>query len=176
MSVSALILNALQFGLLLSLLLSLIMWVSFQISPDMWVGDYPPDIREEYGEMSQKAKRYRPLIGVLFFGAVIGVVALSFGSLEHKSPTEPGFLEYLYTGLIVLLVFNAYDLLIIDWLIFNKIQPKRIILPGTEGMAGYQDYRFHARGFLVGVVFSAVGAGVLAAAWLGVQALLGSSG
>jgi tetrahydromethanopterin S-methyltransferase subunit B len=56
------------------------------------------------------------------------------------------------------MVFNLFDLLIADWLVFVKIQPKAIVLPGTEGMAGYKDYAFHFRGFLVGIVFSAVGA------------------
>jgi len=34
-------------------------------------------------------------------------------------------------------------LLILDWLIFVTIQPSFIVIPGTEGMAGYKDYWFH---------------------------------
>jgi hypothetical protein len=35
------------------------------------------------------------------------------------------------------------------------IQPRLIVLPGTEGMAGYKDYAFHFYGFLKGVIGSA---------------------
>ena len=36
-----------------------------------------------------------------------------------------------------------WDLVILDWLIFVTIQPSFIVIPGTEGMAGYKDYWFH---------------------------------
>lgn len=58
---------------------------------------------------------------------------------------------------ISLLVFNLFDLLVLDWLIFNTLQPKMIILPGTEGMAGYKDYAFHFHGFVIGLAFCLVG-------------------
>ena len=32
-------------------------------------------------------------------------------------------------------------------------RPRVIVLPGTEGLAGYGDYGFHFRGFLKGLVF-----------------------
>lgn len=38
-----------------------------------------------------------------------------------------------------------FDLLVMDWLFFVTLQPKRIILPGTEGAAGYKDYGFHLK-------------------------------
>jgi hypothetical protein len=166
MDTSFLILNGLKYGVLLCLLLTAIMVLSVAISPDMWVGDYPPDVREKYGPMSDKGRRYRPFIAVLFFGTLIGVTVLAFRAL-----TAPSFLEYFITGFLVLMVFNLYDLLVLDWLIFVTIQPKVIILPGTEGMAGYKDLRFHARGFLIGITFSAVGALILSAAAWGVQAV-----
>ena len=53
---SLLISNALLYGVLLSATLALIMGVSFGIAPDMWVGDYPPDIRACYGEMSSESE------------------------------------------------------------------------------------------------------------------------
>ena len=62
------------------------------------------------------------------------------------------------SAFITLLVFNIFDLLVLDWLIFNTLQPKMIILPGTQGMAGYKEYAFHFRGFLKGLVFCLMGA------------------
>ena len=162
MDFTLIFLNALLFGGILSVILSVVMLVSFAIAPDMWVGDYPPDIQERYGEMSPRGKRYRPLIAVLFFGAILIVVALSIARLRALAPVEVGFLGTAVSTFIVLMTFNIYDLLIADWLVFVTIQPKQIILPGTEGMAGYKDYAFHFRGFLVGILFCAGGAIIIA--------------
>lgn len=128
----------------------------------MWVGDYPPDVKEAFGEMSAKAKAYRPLIAALFFGSIITITVLSLGRLRLITP-EVGFWSYALSTFIVLMVFNIFDLLIIDWLIFVAIQPKAIILPGTEGLGGYKDYCFHFRGFIIGTAFSGVGALVISA-------------
>ena len=81
------------------------------------------------------------------------------------------FFAAFLTDFFVLFTFNLVDLLIIDWLIFVTLQPSVIILPGTEGMAGYKDYRFHFIGFLKGILFSAAFALVVAAAALALQSL-----
>lgn len=40
---------------------------------------------------------------------------------------------------------NAFDVVITDWLFFMHVLRRWVILPGTEGLAGYQDYFFHFR-------------------------------
>jgi hypothetical protein len=47
----------------------------------------------------------------------------------------------------VVFLFNLVDWLILDWLIVCTITPKFMVLPGTEGMAGYKNYATHFRGF-----------------------------
>ena len=49
-------------GALLSLTLVVIMVISGAVALDMWVGDYPPDIRDKYGPMSAKARRAAALL------------------------------------------------------------------------------------------------------------------
>jgi len=63
----------------------------------------------------------------------------------------------------ILSVFNAVDLLLIDWLVFCAITPRFLVIKGTEGMAGYKDYLFHLKGFATGTVLAA-GAGAALAA------------
>lgn len=154
--------NAILYGLILTLILGIVMLLSFLIAPDMWVGDYPPDIKEKYGEMGPRARRFRPFVALLFFGSILVIVMLSLRSLYTMAQGNVSFLDYFLSAFITLMVFNLFDLLIADWLVFVRIQPKGIVLPGTEGMAGYKDYAFHFRGFLVGIFFSAVGALVCA--------------
>lgn len=158
MDLTILIPNAFNYGVLLSIVLAIVMLISFGIAPDVWVGDYPPDIKEKYGDMSDRAKRYRPLVAFLFFGSIFVITALSISKLRLDTQGQVGFWSYLLSTFIVLMVSNLFDLLIVDWLIFVAIQPKAVILPETEGMAGYKNYWFHFRGFLIGIGFSAGGA------------------
>jgi hypothetical protein len=44
-----------------------------------------------------------------------------------------------------------------------------MVLPGTEGMAGYRDYRFHFLGFLKGLRFNTVVGLLIAVVWTGIQ-------
>ncbi len=56
----------------------------------------------------------------------------------------------------VIWIFNLFDLLVLDWLIGCTFTPKFAIILGTEGAAGYKDYAFHFRGFLIGTVLSVI--------------------
>jgi hypothetical protein len=38
---------------------------------------------------------------------------------------------------------SLLSMLILDWLIFVTVQPAFVVIPGTEGLAGYRDYWFH---------------------------------
>lgn len=53
----------------------------------------------------------------------------------------------------ILMIFNLVDLLIIDWLIFCWITPRFVVIPSTEGMKGYKDYKIHLRGAMIGTPF-----------------------
>jgi len=163
--------NALLYGLALSLVLGAIMAISLVLAPDMWVGDYPPDIRAKVGPMSPRGARLRPFIAIPFFIAILVIPVLALSSLAGRVGSVP-FTAALASSFIVFLTFNLFDLLIADWLIFCTLRPSRIILPGTEGMAGYRDYRFHFIGFLKGLGFCLVGGLVVAAVWVGAQAVL----
>ncbi len=163
--------SALVNGALLSLVLTIIMIISGMIALDMWVGDYPPDVKAKYGPMSPRAARARPFVAVAVFGAVLVIPILGLLALRGQiGPIQ--FIPALVFGAIAVFVFNLYDLLILDWLLFCTIQPRAMVLPGTEGMAGYRDYRFHFIGFLKGLGFCAAGGLIIAAIWLVLQLLV----
>ncbi|SCC37367.1 Uncharacterized protein BC05F1_03095 [Bacillus wiedmannii] len=54
------------------------------------------------------------------------------------------------------MIFNLVDLFIIDWLIFCWITPEFVVIPSTEGMKGYKNYKFHLRGAIIGTKFFAI--------------------
>lgn len=159
--------NAVWYGLILSLLLTLVIAISFFVAPDMWVGDYPEDIQEKYGEMSSKAKRYRTPVALAFFLVALLVPLLGIVHLRQSTDFVLGFIDHYNSAFISLFVFNLFDWLVLDWLLFVTIQPTIVVLPGTEGMAGYKDYWFHFKAFLSGIGFCLGGALLIAGlAWL----------
>lgn len=148
--------HSLVYGGVLSLLLSIVVMGSNYWNAEMWLGDYPADIQEQFGPMSEKAKRQRTPVGMLFFAIIVGTLVFSILGLLELSGGTLSFLDVFISTFVVVSVFNIVDLLIIDWLILVIIRPDFSVLPGTEGAAGYSDYGFHFRGFLVGIVFSLV--------------------
>lgn len=171
LSWSALVNAALLNGAVLSITLVVIMFISGMLALDMWVGDYPPDVREKFGPMSARARRLRPYFAAAVFLVVLLIPIMGLADFRSASGTV-AFLPALVFGILTVFVFNLFDLLVLDWLLFCTIQPRSMVLPGTEGMAGYRDYRFHFIGFLKGLGFCLVGGIVIAILWTGVQALM----
>lgn len=166
-----LISQALFNGLVLSFVLTVMMVISGRIALDMFVGDYPPDIQQKYGAMSPRSARLRPYVAVLFFLAMWAIPIIGLFTLNNKFQSLSFGPAFLFS-LIALVLFNLYDLIILDWLFFCTIQPRSMVLPGTEGMAGYRDYRFHFIGFLKGLGFSLVGGLLIAGIWIALQWLI----
>lgn len=147
----------------MSVLFTFVLLGAVFVNTEIMMNDYPPEVKKAYGaEKNPKTRGQRRVFSLLFLAVLFGVITWSVVSAARASSTPLTFLPIFVLIFIEVFTFNLWDLLIIDWLIFNTIQPKFIFLPGTEGMADYKDYVFHFRGFLTGIVFSLVSALVLA--------------
>jgi hypothetical protein len=129
-------------GTILSVLLSIVIYGSLYVDPLMWVGDYPPDIQAAVGVVSVPLGQ-TAIAGVLFLVIIIGVVLRSNAKLRRQNDGKLSFLTAFANSALIFLFFAVWDLVILDWLIFVTIQPGFIVIPGTEGLAGYKDYWFH---------------------------------
>ena len=162
MDFGLLIQHGLLYGLILSVLFTVVLLAAVFVNAEIMQNDYPPDVKKAYGpERSPKTRGQRRIFSLLFLLILFGVICYSMLDLNRSTPTEFNFLTLFILIFVEVFTFNLWDLLIIDWLIFNTLQPKFIFLPGTEGMAGYKDYYFHFKGFLTGIGFSIVSALVL---------------
>jgi hypothetical protein len=150
------------YGIVFSLLFSALLLVMIKINPEGMLDGLPLDIKARHGPVSEKTKRQRKPFVLLFFLIMIGVPLLSIRRYDLMTVGSPTFIELFVIVFTVFIVFNIVDLLILDWLIICTITPKFIVLPGTEGMAGYKDYGFHFRGFLKGTVICLVSALIFA--------------
>ena len=158
--------HALAYGGLLSgiscALLLGILWVN----PEILLNDYPPDIQAKHGPMSERSKRQRAPVAIFFGAVVLAVVAGSFLKIRSETGGHIPFLTAFIHLFVMFSLFNLADLLILDWPLVAT-RPNFLVLPGTEGLAGYKDYGFHFRGFLIGTalifVTSVLLAGLVAA-------------
>lgn len=143
---------SLLYGAILSVVLSVMVMISLRINAEIWAHDYPPDVKAKYGPISERSRRQKNLFAALFFAVLAGVLVLTIVRIGQLTGGAPSFFQLAAGVFIVAMMFNLVDLLVLDWLILGFIQPSFVILPGTEGMAGYKDYGFAFRGFLTGTV------------------------
>jgi hypothetical protein len=167
----ALLWHSLIYGLILSVGLIALTALSFAWKPALWVDKYPPDVRARFGPMDERLKRQKWLVALPIFGVMAAVLVAAVRALPAAGLT-PTFLTVTACAFLVALVFNVVDLVVLDWLYFIVWQPRWLILPGTEGLAGYRDLGYHVRGFFKGLVFCGVAAllagtlnGLLTGAW-----------
>ncbi len=149
-------LPALVCGLLWSVMWSVYIFLILKFYPFSMLHEYPKDIQaaaaieKPTAAQEQAAKRFGAVGGLIIFG-----VLLAFGLLRFHSE-QTSFLQVLKYIFLIAMTWNAVDLLVMDWLIVCTVTPKWIVLKGTEGCRGYQDYFFHFKGFLLGCVYTAI--------------------
>lgn len=114
------------------------------ISPKSFIGDYPPEIQEEYyRSQNQKKDREKNSLGMKI-KKIISLIAFTFifAWMLHISGAK-SFLEGLLLSYLFMIVLFAWDTFFLDWVLFANI--KRIRLPGTEKM----DKEYHQKWFHV---------------------------
>lgn len=161
MSPLALLQHSLVYGLLLSLGMSVLIVGALRYNPELMLRSYPPDIKAKYGPARPETLRQRKFLMLPLLVMLVAIFGFAVAQLQPFT-----FSNAFLCAFLVMMTFNLYDLLILDWLMFGLFLPKWAMLPGTEGMAGYKDYSFAFKGFLKGCVIS-VGLGLLVAsiAW-----------
>lgn len=157
--------HALLFGALLSALLGALILGSMAYNAELWLNDYPPQVRERYGPASERTRRQRKWVGIPFFAILLAVSIAAGVTLESRTAIQPTFIALFLTFYLVFLTFNLFDLLVIDLLIGMVLQPAFMVLPGTQGIPAYRDVGFHLvaflKGALGGLLVAAIPAGVL---------------
>jgi hypothetical protein len=154
--------HALLYGALLSAVLSVLLLGVLWINPEVLLNDYPPDIREKHGPMSERSRRQRIPVAIVIGAVGVIVVVASLSSVRSDGGGTIPFLTAFVHLFVMFSVFNLVDLLLLDWPLV-AIGPRFMVLPGTEGAAGYKNYRFHFHGFLIGTLLILIASGLLAA-------------
>ena len=163
MNLSPIISNALVFGVVLGSILFTTILVVVRINPEIMLRDYPPDVQAEHGPMSDRSKRQRLVVAILVLAVMFRVIVASLAPILNDVEAADLFPTMFVHFFVMFSVINVLDWLVFDWLIVVRIRPSFLILPGTKGMAGYRDYAFHFRGFLIGILITLAASLLLAA-------------
>lgn len=158
---SPIVTHAIGFGLVLSVILFALLLGVLRANAEIMLNDYPPDIKAKWGPMTERTKRQRTFVAGIFLVTILAVVAWSLETLPVFVAREMTFASAFAYFAIMFGIFNVFDCFVLDWALVYW-QPRFMVLPGTEGMAGYTDYWFHFRGFLIGIPITLAGSAVFA--------------
>jgi hypothetical protein len=131
-------------------------------------GDYPADVLAAAPPRTKEETRLSALLSIPWFLWAVGFPLYSTMSYLQAGETAISFLAAFGHAFLILLSFWLVDLILLDWLMFCTITPKFLVIPGTEGFAGYKDFGMHLRGhFGKGLIILIIsGALIAGAAWL----------
>jgi len=147
-------------GAILSLIESFWLILALRVNPRIFLHDYPVKIQEKVPPKTRAEKRLLYLFGIPSMLLMLLWPFYSTLSLQEQGNASFWVLWLNATG--VVFVFNVIDWLVLDWFIFCTLTPRFLVIPGSEGMVEYKDYWFHFRGFLHGIVYSALGGLIIA--------------
>lgn len=152
MNISMLVLH----GLILSVIAALFITATLRVNPRIWLQDHPPDIQAQVPPKTEQERKLSLALGIPFLLLLFVTPLISTLTLDSQGQGSVPFHLLALHAFGVVLIFNVFDWLILDWLFFCTITPEFLVIPGTEGTEGYTNYRYHFRGFLTGTIFSAV--------------------
>ena len=118
-----------------------------RFNPRIFLRHYPREIREIVPPKSEKERQLSILLGLLIGVPLASALVWRVATLGSRS-----FWELFAYAFGVLFIFNLVDLLVLDWLIACWLEPRWVILPGTEHVVIPKQYLHHFKGFLMGTV------------------------
>ena len=165
--------HSLFYGLILSACMSIFIVVTLRFAPEIWLDSAPADIRASGAALAPHGRRRRLQLAVPVYGFVVGLLGYAALRVVRLEGSDDLFWPLALSTFLIIQTFNLVDLVIIDWLIVVKLRPSFAVLPGTAGLPGYDDYGFHFRGFLKGLVGGALFSLVFAAIGVVLVAIFG---
>ncbi|WP_369899579.1 nitroreductase [Bacillus manliponensis] len=139
-------------GAFLSALFSVLILAILYYNPRLLLNDYPKEIQDAVPPKTVKEK-YQSNISSLFVILILLFIPFLF-TLRYDNETSFWAISLYF--FIVFMIVNLVDLFLLDWIIFCKITPKFIVIPGTEGMGIYKDFIFHLKASLKGSIICAI--------------------
>jgi hypothetical protein len=157
-------------GAILTAVLSAALVLMLYLKPRLALSDYPEDVKAAVPPRTRSELRLGVALAIPMLIVAVGIPLYSAWLVRAQSGGELTYGTSFAVILGELMLFSAFDLIVLDLGMFYTWTPKFLVLPGTEGMAGYKDWRPHVRaqlttGSMIVVIASAVLAAVSALVW-----------
>ena len=113
--------------------------------PRISLSDYPEDVKAIVPPRTKNELLVGIIITIplLFLGVIIPLHSVWLLKVQNN-----GILTYWMSFITIFgeyFFFSMFDLIVLDMWMFCKWTPKFLVLPGTEGMAGYKNYKPHIK-------------------------------
>lgn len=154
--------NALRDGALLALVASAYVMMALRSNPRLFLRHYPAKIRAAAPPLTPQESRRAKLVGLPFVLLLVAGPLLSSLRLAHAEPAATP-LGLGLNAFLVLEVFNAVDLVLLDIVWLCWLRPRWAMIPGAEHVPFQPNYLDHVRGFVSGTVMAALVGGLAAA-------------
>jgi len=151
-------------GLILSIAVSIVVVGSLAFNPRLWLQDAPADLRARVAPMTPTEKRHRVVVMVFFFTIIVVVMYSTLTRVHLDNDGSPDFWALFLTTWGVLMIFNLFDAVILDYVLLTVIRPKFARIPGVGDLTETSEnlYWMHVRDFLKGCVIVTITSGVIA--------------
>ncbi|MBN2044576.1 MAG: hypothetical protein JW757_06110 [Anaerolineales bacterium] len=123
----------------------------------------PEDLISAIPQQGEAEKRRAALLKLIWLSWAVGFPVFSTFHFKALSGSLPGFLFLFLHAFLVFFSFWLVDLVFIDGIILCWVTPEWVVVPGTEGYAGYKDFGWHLRGHFGKGLLVITAAGLLAA-------------
>jgi hypothetical protein len=145
--------NLLTHLLIYNLIISFLLYASLAYNPRIWMHRMPPEVVQKVPPRTPAEKRQLYFFGVPF------LLILVIYPIGYVLSQDVGFLDRFLIFGAFFAGFAIWDTLVLDLLIFCKLTPRFIIIPGTT-CKDYANTKYHlvsgAKGLVMSIVFSAV--------------------
>ncbi len=140
--------------LIYNLVISILLYASLAYNPRMWMHRMPPEVVQKVPPRTPAEKRQ------LYFFAIPFLLILVIYPIAYvlQQPSA-GFLDRFLIFSLFFAGFAVWDTLVLDLLIFCKLTPGFVVIPGTT-CKDYANMKYHlvsgAKGIVMSIVFSVI--------------------
>ena len=132
-------------GGILTAIVSTILVSMLYFKPRMALSDYPEDVKAAVPPRTKEELRAGIILSIPLLILFIAYPLYSVWRVKIVFGDE---LTYWMSFAIIFgeyFMVSMFDLIVLDLFMFYTWTPKFLVLPGTEGFAGYKDYRPHVK-------------------------------
>src|SRR5258708_34694646 len=126
------------------------------LNPRLLIHNFQKEIRDKVPPLNRAEKPLATIFGGTVLAIFFGILAFFSIQLRAASGGSVSFMTAFVNIYLLCLFFNVFDLLVLDYLMIVVWKPKFTIVPGFENTAYlYQNFTYHFKGFLKGLLITA---------------------